>query len=78
MQQYSEPDIITEMAVCQSEVILEEITMAMTKDNVEMIHGYLDAITDIHLEELIKIASQPSISALVRVLPEAIMGFIFA
>ena len=37
--------------------------MAMTKDNVEMVHGYLDAITDIHLEELIKIASQPSVSA---------------
>ena len=52
LQQYSETDIITEMAVCQSEVIMEEITMAMTKDNVEMIHGYLEAITDIHLEEL--------------------------
>ena len=29
--------------------------MAMTKDNVEMIHGYLEAITDIHLEELISV-----------------------
>ena len=37
--------------------------MAMTKDNVEMIHGYLEAITDVHLEELIKIVSQPSVSA---------------
>ena len=37
--------------------------MAMTKDNVELIHGYLQAITDVHLEELIKIASQPSVSA---------------
>ena len=37
--------------------------MAMTRDNAEMIHGYLEAITDVHLEELIKIASQPSVSA---------------
>ncbi|MBQ7797438.1 MAG: M20/M25/M40 family metallo-hydrolase [Lachnospiraceae bacterium] len=37
--------------------------MVITKDNVEMIHGYLDALTDIHLEELIKIAAQPSVSA---------------
>ena len=26
-------------------------------------YGYLEAITDVHLEELIKIASQPSVSA---------------
>ena len=42
---------------------MEDYSMAMTKDNVEMIHGYLEAVSDVHLEELIKIASQPSVSA---------------
>lgn len=37
--------------------------MAMTRDNIEMIHGYMEALTDLHMEELEKIISQPSESA---------------
>lgn len=37
--------------------------MAITKEMVEILHGYLDCMCEEHLEELIKIASQPSISA---------------
>lgn len=36
--------------------------MAMTRDNIEMIHGYMEALTDLHMEELEKIVSQPSVS----------------
>lgn len=37
--------------------------MAITKEMVEILHGYLECMTDEHLEELVKLVSQPSVSA---------------
>lgn len=37
--------------------------MEITKETVEMLHGYLDSMEADHLQELIKVASQPSVSA---------------
>lgn len=34
----------------------------MTRDNMEMIHGYMEALTDLHMEELEKVVSQPSVT----------------
>lgn len=37
--------------------------MGFTKEMAETLHGYVDTMKDVHLQELIKVASQPSVSA---------------
>ncbi len=37
--------------------------MEMTREMAEVLHGYIDSMADVHKQELIRVASQPSVSA---------------
>lgn len=37
--------------------------MGISREKEELLHGYIDSMKDVHLQELIRVASQPSVSA---------------